>query len=60
MVKGIPDLKEMEITQFYTLYSYVADIVLLIEPRYDVEEIARKLIKSNNLMGLVVIDNKTK
>lgn len=42
------------------LTAYADDIVLLGESKHDVEERARKLIKSNSSIGLVIYENKTK
>lgn len=60
VVSDISDLKEMEIIGPYTLLTYADDIILLGESRNDVEESARKLIKSSSHMGPVINENKTK
>ena len=59
-MRDIPVLKEIEIIGPYTLLAYADDIILLGESRNDVEESARKLIKSSCNMGLVINENKTK
>lgn len=50
----------MEIIVSYKLLVYTANIILLGESRYGVEESAIKLIKSSNNMGLVVNENMIK
>jgi len=60
VVRDISDLKEMEIIDPYILLAYANDIILLGESRSDVEESARKLIKSSCNMRLVINENKTK
>jgi hypothetical protein len=47
MVKDISDLKEMEIIGPHTMLAFADYIILLGESRNDVEESARKLIKSS-------------
>jgi len=59
-VRDILDLKQMEIIGPYTLFANADDVILLGESKYDVEESARKLIKSGFNMGLVINENKTK
>lgn len=50
----------MEIIETHTLLAYADDIILLGESKHDIENRARKLIKSSSSMGLVVNENKTK
>jgi len=60
VVRDIPDLKEMDAIGPYTLLTYPYYIILLGESRNDVDESARKLIKSSCNMGLVINESKTK
>lgn len=60
IIRDIPDLKEMEVIGTGSLLAYIDDIILLGEPKHDVKESARKLIKSSSSMGLVVNKKKTK
>lgn len=59
-MRDLQDLKEMEIIGPYTLLAYADDIILIGESRHDVEESAKKLIKSSCGMGLAVNEDKTK
>ncbi|VVC33182.1 Reverse transcriptase domain [Cinara cedri] len=47
VMRDIPDLKEMETVGPYTLLVYLDDIILLGEFKYDIEENAKKLMKSS-------------
>lgn len=40
---NIPDFKEMEIIRLYTLLTYVDDIIIIGESRYNIKESIRKL-----------------
>lgn len=50
---------KLEIIGSCTLLTHANDIKQLGEPRYDVEESTRKLIKSSYNMGLVVNETQT-
>jgi hypothetical protein len=50
----------MDVIGTHTLLAYADDIIIFEESKNDVEERARKLIKSSNDMALVINENKTK
>lgn len=58
--RNISDLEEMEISHTPYLECFADDIILIGESKHDVEESARKLIKSSSKMGLVINEEKTK
>jgi len=60
VVRDISDLKEMEIIGPYTLLVYADDTIILGESRNDIEESAKKIMKSSCNVELVINENKTK